>query len=323
MSTQKQQARSKTPQFSVIIPCWNAAGTLADTLKSLQAQTCQDWEAILVDDGSSDDTPAIAARFAEADPRFTMLATKRLGPSAARNLAGLSHAKGEFLAFLDSDDVWMPAKLSASLLRLRQDASLSGVYGQISFFRVSPETPETYSTVYTRDLVAADFLRDNPVCTMSNLVLRRAAFVQAGGFDTSIVHNEDVELLVRLAAAGGKIAGIDQHLVCYRTSLTGLSTNLRLMRAGWHKALETLQASPAALSPMEIAAADAGNLRYLARRALRTGAPGLEALRLAVAGARRSPKSFFSPLRRGGFTMLGALAAPLLPRAVRSHVFCR
>ncbi len=314
---------SARPTFSVIIPCWNAAATLRDTLESLKAQDCQDWDAIVIDDGSTDSTADIIAEYCEKDVRFSTLKGNRAGPSAARNVAGLVRSKATYLAFLDSDDLWLPNKLSLTLAAFKRNAKIDGLYAQISFFRNSPDQPETYSTVYKRALRPIDFLRDNPVCTMSNLVLKRSVFQSLGGFDESIVHNEDVELLVRATAKRAVIESVNAHLVSYRTSLTGLSANLQLMRAGWHKAVETLQASPMKLTEAELAAADAGNLRYLARRALRTGAPGFEALRLAVQGVTRSPRSFLSPLWRGGFTLLGALIAPFLPKTIRHLAFSR
>lgn len=314
---------SSSPTFSVIIPSWNAAATLRATLDSVKAQDCQDWEAIIIDDGSTDDTANIIAEYCAGDVRFSTFKGNRMGPSAARNVAGLVRSKATYLAFLDSDDLWMPNKLSLTLEAFAANENTDGLYGQISFFRLSPSKPETYSTVYDRPLKPIDFLRDNPVCTMSNLVLKRSAFQSVGGFDESIVHNEDVELLVRLTSRRALIEGIASHLVCYRTSLTGLSANLQLMRAGWHKAAETLQASPMWLTDAELAAADAGNLRYLARRALRTGAPGFEALKLACQGLARSPRSFLSPLWRGGLTFAGALVAPFLPAFIRQLAFSR
>jgi glycosyltransferase involved in cell wall biosynthesis len=314
---------SSSPTFTVIIPSYNAATTLRDTLESLKAQDCPDWDAIIIDDGSTDDTAEIIAEYCAADARFSTFKGNRMGPSAARNIAGLVRSKATYLAFLDSDDLWMPNKLSLSLQAFAANENIDGLYGQISFFRLSPLKPETFSTVYNRPLKPIDFLRDNPVCTMSNLVLKRRAFQSVGGFDESIVHNEDVELLVRLTSRHALIEGITSHLVCYRTSLTGLSANLQLMRAGWHKAVETLQSSSMWLTESELAAADAGNLRYLARRALRTGAPGFEALKLAYQGLIRSPRSFLNPLWRGGFTFAGALIAPFLPAFIRQLAFSR
>jgi glycosyltransferase involved in cell wall biosynthesis len=323
ITVMRKTSTTPSPTFSVIIPCWNAAATLRDTLESLMAQDCSDWDAIVIDDGSTDATADIISEYCAKDRRFSTLKGNRMGPSAARNVAGLVRSRATYLAFLDSDDLWNPNKLSLSGEAFKNNSQLDGVYGQISFFRQSPLKPETYSTVYKRALRPIDFLRDNPVCTMSNLVLKRSVFQNLGGFDESIVHNEDVELLVRATANRAVIEGIDVHLVSYRTSLTGLSANLQLMRAGWYKAVETLQASPMRLTERELAAADAGNLRYLARRALRTGAPGFEALRLAVQGVTRSPRSFLNPLWRGGFTLLGALIAPCLPKTLRHLAFSR
>jgi glycosyltransferase involved in cell wall biosynthesis len=311
------------PKFSVVIPCWNAAATLRSTLDTILGQDYLSWETIIVDDGSTDETTSIIMDYVSKDKRFQILSSNRQGPSGARNLAALKCAQGEYIAFLDSDDLWAPNKLSSTLAFFETRPDADAVYAQISFFRISPLKPETHSTVYKRPLNPIDFLRDNPVCTMSNLVIKSRIFKKHGGFDESIVHNEDVEFLVRATANGAIIEGLDEHLVSYRTSITGLSANLSSMRKGWHKAIESLQATNYRLTPQQIAEADAGNLRYLARRALRTGAPGFEALRMAVLGISRSPKSFFSPLWRGGMTLAGALAAPFLTKSMRKIAFSR
>jgi hypothetical protein len=311
------------PKFSVIIPCWNAALTLRSTLFSVLAQDCSEWECIIINDGSTDDTQAIIKLFCKIDPRFSTIVTNRQGPSNARNLAGLSLARGQYLAFLDSDDLWLPNKLSCTLTHFEQSHVIDGSYAQIAFFFSDPEKPETFSTVYKNPLQPIDFLRDNPVCTMSNLVIKQSIFKSCGGFDPSIVHNEDVEFLVRATANGAVIDGVDKNLVQYRTSVTGLSSNLAAMRAGWQAALNSLQSTACKLSARQIAEADAGNFRYLSRRALRTGSPGFEPLMLAVKGITRSPRSFFSPFRRGALTLIGAIISPFIPILFRKFTFNR
>src|SRR5277367_606695 len=94
-----------SPPVSVIIPVWNGATVLLETLRSLQVQTYANFEAIIVDDGSTDDTAAIAQKFCETDPRFSLIRQANGGVSAARNTA-IERAQGEWLAFLDGDDVW-------------------------------------------------------------------------------------------------------------------------------------------------------------------------------------------------------------------------
>lgn len=309
------------PLFSIIIPCWNAALTLRETLDSVTSQNLSNWECIVVDDGSTDETPNIIADYCFKDHRFRSLTTFRKGPSGARNLAGLEHARAKFLAFLDGDDIWHPSKLRRTLTSIIKNPHVDGFYAQIAFFRIDPMDPETHSTVYPRPLLPLDFLRDNPVCTMSNLVIKTDLFKNNNGFDPTITHNEDVEFLVRVTAAGAIVEGIQECLVNYRTSIAGLSADLNSMRIGWHRALDTLQSTRFRLSPSQIAQADAGNLRYLSRRALRTNAPGFEALRLAMQGISRSPKSFFDPLWRGSMTLVGAIVAPLLPPSLRKFTF--
>jgi glycosyltransferase involved in cell wall biosynthesis len=103
------------PLVSIITPVYNAARWLPETLASVRAQTLADWEQILVDDGSSDDSVAIVEAAAAVDARFRLLhAPRNEGPSKARNLA-LEAARGRFIAFLDADDLWLPEKLARSV----------------------------------------------------------------------------------------------------------------------------------------------------------------------------------------------------------------
>lgn len=100
------------PMVSVITPVYNAARWLPETLASVRAQTLQDWEHLLVDDGSSDDSVAIIEALAEDDSRVRLLRTPvNSGPAAARNIA-IGAACGRYLAFLDADDIWLPEKLA-------------------------------------------------------------------------------------------------------------------------------------------------------------------------------------------------------------------
>ena len=87
---------AKTPKFSVIIPCWNAEKTLAQTLESLISQTYENWHAIIIDDGSLDKTPEIISQYCSKDCRFSTITTSRNGPSNARNLAATDYAQGEY-----------------------------------------------------------------------------------------------------------------------------------------------------------------------------------------------------------------------------------
>ncbi len=307
------QGSGKAPRFSVVVPCWNAAATLPETLASLRAQTQQDFEVLLIDDGSTDETPALIDRAVAADPRFRGLRNRGKGPSAARNMAG-DLARGDILAFCDADDVFEPWKL-ALIDAVFEDARVDATFGQVRFW--DGERARSSSSVPGGDLSIPMLLGENPVCTMSNVSIRRASFKRTGGFDTDLVHNEDLEWLIRLVGEGMVMRPVPVRLVRYRTSCTGLSANLAAMRAGREAALRTARRYGFCPAPKD----EAVHLRYLARRALRTGAAGAQALALTLAALRISPRGYFSDPRRGLLTALGALIAPVLPSWLRRNFF--
>jgi teichuronic acid biosynthesis glycosyltransferase TuaG len=109
------------PLVSIVTPVYNAARWLPETLATVEAQTVQDWEHLLVDDGSVDGSAAILQAAAARNPNFRMLTTGRnQGPSVARNLA-IEAARGRYIAFLDADDLWLPEKLEACLEYMRSN----------------------------------------------------------------------------------------------------------------------------------------------------------------------------------------------------------
>ncbi len=109
----------ETPLVSIIVPIFNGANVVSETLESIRAQTFKDFEVIVVDDGSTDDGPAIV-RFREADSRFKLVSQANAGLPIAHNNAILQ-ARGEWIALLDHDDVWFPQKLERQLALSRED----------------------------------------------------------------------------------------------------------------------------------------------------------------------------------------------------------
>lgn len=295
------------------MPCYNAAATLHQTLASLSDQSMTDWELLCIDDGSDDATRTIMTQARATDPRIRPLTNPGKGPACARNLA-LTMARGDLLAFCDADDLWAPDKLER-MAQLMADPRIDGAYARVAFF--CGRRSSSVSAVPRGPLSVPMLLGENPVCTMSNLVLRRDVFRSTGGFDATLIHNEDLEWMIRLVAQGHHIVGIPEVLVQYRTSATGLSADLARMRAGRQAALVTAARYGFAAD----ARAEAVYLRHLSRRALRVGAPGTQALRLAASGVVTSPRGFFADFRRGTLTAMAALAAPLMPAPLRRILF--
>lgn len=302
-------------RFSIILPCYNAQTTILQTLDSLAAQTNPQWEAICVDDGSSDNTVDVINARASVDPRIRVVRNSGKGPSCARNF-GAALAREELIAFCDADDLWTPEKLK-DLAETFADPSVDAVYSQTGFFNQSPSDATVFSTVPDGNLSIDMLLGENPVCTMSNIALRREAFRRTRGFDVTMVHNEDLEWLIRLVGSGASVVGLSLLHTMYRTSVGGLSTNLDAMLVGRARAIQ----SAARFGVYPSRRSHAIHQRYLSRRALRLGASRTLALRHAIRGLVHSPIGFFSPIRRGGLTLTGALGALVLPRAMRISVF--
>ncbi|QUJ76571.1 glycosyltransferase family 2 protein [Sulfitobacter albidus] len=304
--------------FSIIIPCFNAAATLRATLDSIEAQTCGDWEVICVDDGSTDATLEVLHKARDTDPRIRVIHNEGKGPSRARNLGALSFAKGDVIAFCDADDIWGPEKLG-QLSACFADPDIDAAFGQIAFFQDDPSQVSALSTVPDTPVSIPMLLGENPVCTMSNLAVRREAFLRTGGFDEELVHNEDLEWLIRLVGSGARVQGIDALQTWYRSSPYGLSANLRAMQQGREEAIWTA----ARFGHMPTRRSDAIFLRYLSRRALRLGQGRLLPARFALQGVLRSPCGFFGPPRRGLATLAGALLVPVLPSRLSQALFSR
>ena len=254
------------PKFSVIIPCFNAADTLSETLESIRLQTVSDWEVICVDDGSTDDTRLRILDAAKNDDRIKLVENPGKGPSAARNFGAELVAQGSIISFCDADDLWSTTKL-AEVDAFFQTTHCDGTFGQIAFFDNNPSDARVFSTVPDKALSINDLLGENPVCTMSNLSIRRSSLQRYGSFDEAVVHNEDLEWLIRIVGQGGVILGRKSQQVWYRASPTGLSANLKAMEAGRRLAIATAKRFGAKPTRQ----ANAIHQRYLARRALRIG----------------------------------------------------
>lgn len=186
---------SDTATISCIIPVYNAERYLGETLDSVFSQTYRPIEVIVVDDGSTDGT---AALLAERDDQITVISQSNAGPANARN-RGLEAARGDFIAFVDGDDIWPPEKLSA----------------QMACFVARPELDICLShmeSFWTPDLADLERQYNDPraeavtVGSVTQVMLaRRSLFDRIGGFDPSFRTGEDQDWYLRAAEAGAKI----------------------------------------------------------------------------------------------------------------------
>lgn len=212
--------------FSIIIPVYNAGAYIESTLASVFAQTHQDFEVIVVDDGSTDDTAERVKTFSNhAALRYVYQANQ--GPAAARN-KGLALAYGEWIAFLDSDDLWHPHKLEAHLQQI-QNAPHLGI--SFSWFKVFYNRPQDeqlspwFAPPSKQILDWQDFLWRNWTGTSSTVVVRAECLKGQVGFDAKFRTGEDYQLWIRIAQAGWKIGFIPEALTLYRKRPSSLTVD--------------------------------------------------------------------------------------------------
>jgi GT2 family glycosyltransferase len=205
------------PVVSVVMPAYNAAAYLADAIESVLAQTFPDFELIVVDDGSTDQTAAVARRLASRDRRARLVSTANGGPANARNTA-LGIARGRFVALLDSDDVMRPHCLATQIGLLESNPDVSIVTANVINrgggvnFDGKPYWPRTRGV--ERVTAAEIIAQENAICILS--VFKREVYEAIGGFDPEFSRNEDYEFWLRASLAGFVVLRNYQPLGFYR-----------------------------------------------------------------------------------------------------------
>ena len=220
------------PLVAIIIPTYNHAAFLRGALDSILAQSFEDWEAIIVNNFSEDDTIEIVRSY--TDPRIHLVNFRNQGVIAAARNYGLKLTKAPFIAFLDSDDFWYPRKLEQCIAKLAQGYDLvchaevwAGPGEKRRTVRYGPESRAQYESL---------LLNGNCIST-SAVVVRRARLDSVGAFDTDprIVTAEDYELWLKLASSGAKMGFIDDVLGEYLIHSGNQSgAVLRNMQAVWN-----------------------------------------------------------------------------------------
>lgn len=220
-----QASSTARAQVSVVIPAYNAEAYIGACLQSLLAQTLVDWEALVVDDGSTDGTPSLVEALALRDRRIRLFRQSNAGVAAARNLA-ITHATSESLAFLDADDVWSPVYLE-TMLALLEGQQVDVAYCRVQHIDASgapspdPGWWRAYGRLESREFFVHQY-RDL-FLVPSSVVLRASVLDRHGAFDESLRAAEDGELWLRLAEAGCTFYSSREVLCGYRRHSSSLS----------------------------------------------------------------------------------------------------
>ena len=226
------------PQVSIIIPAYNAAKTIAETLDSVFAQTFSDFEIILINDGSTDETAAIVQRY--DDPRLLMFHYTNGGLATARN-RGIQKAKGRYLIFLDADDLWTPNKLEThvnALVQAERENPKAAVVYSWSYF-LDHQTQQCFHdrSVSHQGHVLREILQHNFITSGSNLMVSRAAVEATGDFCQDFEGAADWHYWIRLAKQWDYVL-VPERQVFYRQHATSMSSSVVKMEREQKMALE-------------------------------------------------------------------------------------
>ena len=276
------------PSISVIIPAYNAEKTIKETIQSVLNQTWQDFELLIINDGSQDATLEVIESI--QDPRIKIFSYPNAGSSASRN-RGIAIAKGEYISFIDADDLWTADKLEAQYKALQENSQAAVAYSWTDhidesgqFLRSGPQQSFT-GDVYAR-LLLEDFIGNG-----SNPLIRAQAFAEVGDFDESLAHSEDWDLWLRLAARYHFVA-VPSPQILYRMRVSSKSFNIKEMEESSLQVIErAVTATPETIGHLK--QASLGNrYKFLTWKAL-DGTPeqrrALTALRLLWHTIRNDP----------------------------------
>ena len=304
------------PVASIIVPAYNSEKTLAKTLDSLLSQVFSDLEIIVVNDGSSDQTPQIAESYT-SDPRVRVVHQRNRGLAGARN-TGIANARGQFIGFCDADDLWAPDKMITHELHLRRNPQVGVSYSGSALIDDNDAPLQTAQKPRLKRVTAAHILKRNPVGNGSAPVVRREVFEAIAYrppheterdwyFDETLRQSEDIECWLRIAiTTDWTFEGVPGLLTRYRISTGALSANTDRQFATWQQMIDKLTPMAPSLFAKHAKAARAYQLRYLARRAIcDRDAP--RALSLVKDAFRQSLRPLFEEPIKSTVTILAAL----------------
>lgn len=209
---------------TIVIPAYNAARFLEATLDSVVTQTLRDSDAVVVDDGSQDETGAVAGHY----PAVRLIRQRNAGVAAARN-RGVRGSHSEWVAFLDADDLWMPEKLRCQFERA-QETGAGAIFCDLRFIDIEgqeiPQPPATEVSLEMEPLLMHS--ERIPQGTSSTLLVRRSVFESVGGYDESLATMADWDLLIRLRRVT-EFAHVPRRLVAYRRYAGSMSRSVTML----------------------------------------------------------------------------------------------
>lgn len=314
----------KHPIISVVMPVYNTEAYVGEAIASVLAQTFEDFELVIVDDGGDDASMAICREF--SDERIRIVTQANRGLAGARN-TGIAASRGQYIALLDSDDRWDASKLALHFIHLSASPEVDVSYAGSRLIDAAGNPLRVQQRPRLQNVKAHHILTRNPVGNGSAAVIRRTALDRVAfvhpqertrlcWFDESFRQSEDIELWIRMAGGYScRFEGIEGLLTDYRIVDGGLSANVIRQYESWQRATKKAQRYAPRLLARHGRRAAAYQLRYLARRAIQLG-DGAFAVSLVKQALATSPMIALQEPTKTLVTVVGSLAARWLPTPV-------
>jgi glycosyltransferase involved in cell wall biosynthesis len=213
------------PKISVIIPVYNGAKTIKKTIQSVLDQTFQDLELIIIDDGSTDQTLPVIEEI--SDSKIKIYSYPNAGVSNARN-QGINHAQGEYISFIDADDLWTPDKLELQYQALVNHPSAKVAYSWMDWIDEDDRFLRPAARMSLEGNIYANLLIIDFIGCGSNPLILKDSLLEVGGFDPHLRGGEDWDLWIRLAARYGFVC-VRSPQILYRQVATSVSKDISLM----------------------------------------------------------------------------------------------
>ncbi len=304
-------------RLSVIVPSYDTAPYVRQTVASLFAQSASPLEVVVVDDGSHDDSLAVLASI--DDPRLTVAVQANRGLAGARN-SGLRLARAPVVGFCDADDLWYPHKAARHLALLAAEPDVGLTFSYSAYLDQHGAPTGQYLLSRCHRPSARDLIRRNHIGNGSTVVARRAVFARAGLFDESLGSCEDFEMWVRAAACSSfAVRLVPEVLTGYRVRTGSMSVATDDFLRGYGRALDRFRTYVPGFTAREAARSYAEGLRIASRKAF-SGGQIAHSRRLLGAALRAAPSLPLRDLRAFGMLALHASAWPL-PAAGRARLY--
>ena len=319
-----------TPRVSVVMPVYNVQAYILAAVDSVLAQTFMNFELIIIDDASPDDSIECIRHRIECDSRIRLISQTNRGLAGARN-TGIRLARGEFVAFLDSDDLWHPDKLRRHVEFMQLNPNVGVSFSTSQFINEGGRVlSKIQRPVVKSSYSARDVFCRNPIGNGSAPVIRRGVLQQLAFqgrdkfgqeqdywqfFNESLSQSEDIDCWTRIALiTATDFSLIDEPLTFYRLNNAGLSADVVSQYETWLQFIDALALLAPEFVKRHASAAKAFQCRYIARRCI-AQARGRQAFRWFCRALMHNPVALSSEIKRTSVTAIASIVMACLPKA--------